>query len=159
MKRFFALALIAPLTLAACSQATTTSTGSVAAPTPGNAPGTVGTSTPRAALEQFLEAVKSQDIQAMSQVWGTTKGAAREQIPRQELEKRILVMQCYFSHDKYKVTRDSQTERGHTFYVALTKGNLTRETSFYTVRGPSNRWFVENAEMDPVKDLCRQPQS
>ncbi|HJU87840.1 MAG TPA: hypothetical protein VJ672_00520 [Gemmatimonadaceae bacterium] len=155
MKRIFAFAAIVPLTLAACSQATTTSTGSVA--TPATPAGMVGTTTPRAALEQFLDAVKSQDVQAMSQVWGTTKGAAREQIPRQELEKRILVMQCYFSHDKYRVTNDSRTDRGHTFHVALTKGNMTRETSFYTVRGPSNRWFVENAEMDPVKDLCRQP--
>jgi hypothetical protein len=153
VKRTFALALLVPLALAACSQATTTSTGSVAAP----APGTVGTNTARAALDQFLDGVKSQDIQAMSQVWGTSKGPAREQIPRQELEKRILVMQCYFSHDNYRVTSDSRTEKGHIFRVALTKGSVTRETSFYTVRGPSNRWFVENAEMEPVKDLCRQP--
>jgi hypothetical protein len=154
VKRTFALVLLVPLALAACSQATTTSTGSVAA---APAPGAVGTNTPRAALDQFLGGVKSQDIQAMSQVWGTTKGPAREQIPRQELEKRILVMQCYFSHDNYRVTSDSRTENGHVFRVALTKGNMTRETSFYTVRGPSNRWFVENAEMEPVKDLCRQP--
>jgi hypothetical protein len=150
VKRLYALALLA---LIGCAQATT-STGSAGAVA---TPGAVGTNSARAALDQFLDGVKSQDVQAMSQVWGTTKGAAREQIPRAELEKRILVMQCYFSHDNYKVLGDSRTERGHIFRVQLTKGNLTRETSFYTVRGPSNRWFVENADMDPVKDLCRQP--
>lgn len=146
MKRIAAVALLA---LAACSQATTTSNGSLATPP------AIGASSPRQAVDAFLGGVKAQNIQAMSQVWGTTKGPAREQIPREELEKRILVMQCYFSHDSYRVVRDQRTERGHTFQIALTKGTVTRETAFYTVRGPSNRWFVENADMDPVKDLCK----
>jgi hypothetical protein len=146
----YALVLLA---LAACAQATTTSNGTIANPNP-NA---VGANSARAALEQFLSGVKAQDVQAMSQVWGTTRGAAREQIPREELEKRILIMQCYFSHDSYRVVGESPNERGRSFRIALTKGNLIRETSFFTVRGPSDRWYVENAEMDPVKDLCRQP--
>jgi len=146
VKRIAAVALLA---LAACSQATTTSNGSLAT-TPA-----IGASSPRQAVDAFLGGVKAQDIQAMSQVWGTTKGPAREQIPREELEKRILVMQCYFSHDSYRVLNERRTDTGRAFQVALTKGSLTRETTFYTVRGPSNRWYVENADMDPVKELCR----
>lgn len=147
MRRLVALSL---LVLAACSQATNTSTGSIA-------PAALGASDPRGAVDAFLAGVKAQDIQAVSQVWGTTKGPAREQIPREELEKRILIMQCYFSHDSYKHVNDGRSEGGHLFRVALTKGRLTRETTFSTVRGPSNRWFVESADMDPVKDLCRNP--
>jgi hypothetical protein len=38
--------------------------------------------------------------------------------------------------------------------IELKKGNLTRQTTFYTVKGPSDRWYVENMDIAAVRDFC-----
>ena len=43
------------------------------------------------------------------------------------------------------------------FQVQLTNGSRTAQTPFVTVEGPNDRWFVESAELDPVKEFCRNP--
>jgi hypothetical protein len=115
-----------------------------------------GAPAPRAAVEGFLTAVRAQDLQAMSVVWGSTKGPARDIITdRSELEKRELVMQCYLDHDSFRVLGDMAGDKGgRIFRVELTKGDLTRTTNFTTVQGPSERWYVLEADLTPVKDLC-----
>lgn len=122
-------------------------------------PGTMtGAPTPSAAVEGFLAAARAQDLDAMSTVWGTTKGPARDQMGRVELEKRELVLMCFFDHERFRVLGESAWQQGgRQFRVELTKGPHVRVTNFYTVQGPSERWYVENADIDPVKDLCREP--
>lgn len=118
-----------------------------------------GAPSSREAVESFLGAARAQDLEAMSVVWGTAKGPARDQMKREELEKRELVMMCFFDHERYRVLSESERQgsSGRTYRVELSKGALRRTTNFYTVRGPSDRWYVENADLDPVKDLCRNP--
>ena len=117
---------------------------------------TTGASSPKAAVDGFLGAVKAQDLQAMSNVWGNKKGPARAAIERSELEKRELIMQCYLGHDSYNVLNDSPGEGGRRlFRVSLTKGRLTRETKFTTIEGPSGRWYVEDVDLAPTSDLCK----
>ena len=117
-----------------------------------------GAASPHDAVQSFLGAVKSQDLQAMSVIWGTSKGPARDQMERSQLERRELIMQCYLTHDKFDIRSDTRTGDGlHKLGVALTKGNITRETSFVTVRGPSDRWYVQDVPLDPVRDLCATP--
>ena len=41
------------------------------------------------------------------------------------------------------------------FRVELTRGPITRATNFVSTQGPSERWYVESADLEPVKDLCR----
>lgn len=117
-----------------------------------------GAASPREAVQSFLGAVKSQDLQAMSVIWGTSKGPARDQMERAQLERRELIMQCYLSHDKFDIRSDTRTGEGlHKLGVSLTKGNLTRETNFITVQGPSERWYVQDVPLEPVRDLCATP--
>ena len=115
-----------------------------------------GAKSPKAAVEGFLAAVRAQDLQAMSVVWGTEKGPARDAMAPDRLEKSELIMMCYFNHEKFRIGREATREGKQVFSVDLTKGPLTRTTSFYTVKGPSSRWFVENADIAPVQDFCRQ---
>lgn len=111
----------------------------------------------RRAVETFLGAVKAQDLQAMSAVWGTSKGPARDVVDRSQLEKRELIMQCYLNHDSFAIKSDTPTRSDtHVLTVSLTKGKLTRETSFTAVQGPSDRWYVLDAQLEPVRDLCAQ---
>lgn len=116
-----------------------------------------GALAPRAAVESFLSAVRAQDLQAMSMVWGSERGPARDIIPdRSELEKREIVMQCYLAHDRFRILGDvASVEKRRVFRVELSKGPLTRTTTFTTVAGPSNRFYVLEADLEPVKDLCQ----
>ena len=117
---------------------------------------TVGASSARGAVERFLAAVRAQDLQAMSVIWGTVNGPARDQMPRDELEKRELVMQCYLVHDQARIVRETAGDDGHrNFLVELTKGPLVRTTTFYAIQGPGERWYVDNVELEPVRDLCQ----
>jgi hypothetical protein len=120
----------------------------------------VGASSPRAAVERFLGAVRAQDLQAMGVIWGTSRGPARDQMAQDVLEKRELIMQCYLLHDQSRVVRDNAaSEDRRDFVVELTKGPLVRTTTFSAVKGPRDRWYIENVDLDPVKDLCRAQSS
>ena len=146
--------LIGLLLLAACKTSTTE--------TPATGPTTAtGASGARPALDAFLAAIRAKDLQALGAAWGDKNGAIRDskRISRDELEKRELVLMCYFNHDSYKVLDDVPVAGGERrMSVALTRGTLTRTTDFFLVSGPE-RWYVRTAGMDPVRDLCaKKPQ-
>lgn len=149
--------VFALLVLSACSHATTTTTtdaGGVRTTT--NNSQLVGASSPRMAVEQFLTAVNAQDLQAMSVVFGTSHGPARDNMERTELDKRLIILQCYFYHDKSRILGENAGEGGErVLNVELTRGRLTRTPRFYTVQGPDNRWFVDNMEIAAVREFCR----
>ena len=141
MKR--AVALLATLALIGCRT-----------PRPGGVQ--TGAERPRHAVELFLAAVNAQDIQAMSVVWGTEKGPARDQLSRQELERREIIMQQCFAHDRYRVVDELQGEGGtRVVRVEVTRGRLTKTPQFVTIKGPSERWYVLDADIAAMRDLCR----
>lgn len=143
MRKIYGLLLV----ITACSQGARTG--------PGNE--LTGSAAPRLAIEQFLNAVKAQDIQAMSTIFGTSNGPARDQIDRAELEKRMLIMQCYFNHDKFRITGENSQGAKHVFQFELTRGTRSRNTSALTVRGPSDRWYIETLDIAAVRDFCAEP--
>lgn len=146
--------VLALLTVSACSRGATTSpvpSGSARASAQ-----TPGATDARLAVEQFLNAVRAQDIQAMSVNFGTSRGPARDNISRDELEKRLIILQCYFNHDKFRILGENPGEGGHRIVsVQLIRGSQTRNPRFYTIRGPSERWYVDNMEIAVVRDFCR----
>lgn len=155
MKNTFLLAFC--LVAAACSRAATTTTtapvGSTGAPS-----GTqlTGAPTARSAVEQFLTAVRSQDIQAMSVLFGTNRGPSRDNMDREELEKRLIILQCYFTHDKFRIVGESLGEGGHRVIATeLSRGTVTRNPRFYVIAGPGGRFYVDNMEIVAVRDFCR----
>jgi hypothetical protein len=116
-----------------------------------------GASSPRAAVTEFLDAVKAEDLQAMSVIFGTSHGPSRDNIERSELDKRLVILQCYFTHDKFRIVDESPGEGGHRIVTTeLTRGNNTRTPRFYAIPGPSNRWYVDNMEIAAVRDFCRK---
>lgn len=165
MKKF----LLALCVLSACTHATTTTTttnGPIAAepsktpappPAPARADGLTGAATAKGAVSAFLDAVKAQDIQAMSVIFGTNHGPSRDNMDRAELEKRLIILQCYFSHDKFRILDETLGEGGHrVITVELTKGANIRSPRFYAIAGPANRYYVDNMEIAAVRDFCRK---
>lgn len=145
------------LAIAACRSAPTPepSTGNpspVAAPS--NLPGAAG---PRQAVERFLGAAKAQDLQEMSIAWGTARGPARDQFERAELEKRLIVMQGCYDTDKHRILDEAPGDNGErVLRVELTKGTVTKTPRFTTVKGPSDRWYVKDADFAAVTTLCKR---
>ena len=118
-----------------------------------------GAPTSALAVERFLGSAKAQDLQAMSTVWGSVKGAARDVTDRSQLERRELIMMCYLTHDSYRVQSEGPAQEGKRAYVVeLRHGAIARSTTFTTVLGPSSRWYVEDVKLEPLTDLCQGQQ-
>ncbi len=149
--------LLAFVVLSACTHNTTTTT-TAPPPAPGRAPTAaqmVGGATPKLAVEQFLAAVKAQDLQAMSVVFGTSNGPSRDNMDREQLDKRLVILQCFFNHDAARVYGETPGKGTHrVFTVELTRGRQTRTPHFYTIQGPGGRWFVDDMEILAVRDFC-----
>lgn len=143
------------LAVTACATATT--------PSPGAPPSTndgLGAAAPRLAVDAFLDAVRTEDLQAMGATWGTSQGPARETIERTELEKRVIILQCYLQHNSYRVLSEVPGEAGRRVVrVELTRGTDKRSPALHTVQGPRGRWYVENVELAAVRDFCGLPPS
>jgi hypothetical protein len=119
--------------------------------------GQTGAPSAKAAVTEFLTAVNAQDIQAMSVIFGTSHGPSRDNMDRTELEKRLIILQCYFSSDKFRILDENLGEGGHrVMTVELTKGSNKRTPRFYAILGPSNRYYIDNMEIAAVRDFCRK---
>jgi hypothetical protein len=124
----------------------------------GNNGQVTGAPSAQLAVDQFLKAVNAKDLQAMSTVFGTKDGPARETMDRTELEKREVILACYFAHDGARILGESAGTQGHRdIRVELKKGNLARQTTFYSIRGPGGRWYVDNMDIAAVRDFCGNP--
>ena len=157
--------LILLFVLAACGPKVTTTTtsapvgSSTTAPVPAPAPvsNLTGGASARSAVEQFLNAVHAQDIQGMSVIFGTRSGPSRDNMNRDELEKRLVILQCYFNHDKFRILSEASGEGGHrVIEVELTRQGNIRTPSFYAIQGSQGRWYVDNMEIAAVRDFCRK---
>lgn len=110
------------------------------------------------AVEAFLLGARTQNLRAMSLVWGNDKSPVSERIPREELEKRLIVLQCLLTHDKWSLLSEApQLLSGgrQEYQVRLQQKQLSARTKFTTVAGRGGRWFVEDIQVDELKDFCR----
>jgi len=114
-----------------------------------------GAPTPREAVDRFMAAAKTQDLQAMSLVWGTNAGPTIETMARAERDQREIIMMCYLKHDSYRIMGEAPSTDGDRVIAMEVKfKDLTRSTSFKTTRAQSNRWFVLKFDNDALRDIC-----
>lgn len=117
-----------------------------------------GAAAPRLAVDQFMMAVRAQDLQAMSVVWGTDKGAARDQMNRSELDQRLILIRGCYAHDRYQIVDETPGPDGGRYVrVSITRDGRTRTPNFSIVRGPSDRWYVLDADFTTMREMCRSP--
>ncbi len=108
------------------------------------------------AVQQFLFAAKAQDLQAMSAVWGNAESPVRDRAPRQELERRLLLMTCHLRHDESRIGTGQAGEAGKVLYrVDLTQGDKKASPTFTTVKNTkTGRWFVEDFDFQSLSSFC-----
>lgn len=139
--------------LAACHNSQPSTAPTNAAPSASSSMS--GAADPTSALQTYLAAVKAQDLQAMSLIWGTAKGPARAQMERDYLEKAELITVRCLSHDSFAIIGDAPGIAGkRVFAVSLKRRDLTKTTNFNVVPGPSRRWYVESVDMEPLQQFC-----
>ena len=115
-----------------------------------------GAPSPREAATAFINAVKAQDLQAMGAVWGTEKGPARDQLDRDQLDKRLVLLQQCYDHDRFQILDELMgSDGGRVVRIQVTRGNRTKTPSFKMILGPSSRWYVLDADYETVQaDFC-----
>jgi len=144
--------IISLVLIAACQ----TSTKAVSGPAPmvryGNQ---VGAADAVTAVRGFLAAAKEPDLQAMGVLFGDAQGPARDVLPREELEKREVIMARCLRHDRYDIVGDAPNPGGgRNFVVNLVYHDLARSSNFEVVMGPSNRWYVQKFDPGALNDIC-----
>jgi hypothetical protein len=121
-------------------------------------PVTAAGATPRSALDAYMAAIHSQDLQAMSLAWGDKNGPVRDSktISRSEMEQReIYLMRC-FRHDSFRVLGETQAaDSERRMQVELARGTTRRVTDFYLAKG-ATRWYVRSATIEPVRETCSE---
>ncbi len=113
---------------------------------------------PRSALVEFLGAVKTQDLQALSLVWGDKNGPVRDSrtMSRQDMEQREVYLIRCFRNDSYRVVSELPGLDGERqMQVELTRGTKRKVTDFFIAKGES-RWYVRSASIDPVREFCSE---
>ena len=120
------------------------------APNP-NAP---GAPTAREAVQMFMATAKSQDIQAMSNVWGTAAGPARSTMDKEQMEMRLVYMMRCLRHDSYAIMTETPAAGGErVFAVQVKRGTLTPVANFTATPG-QGRWFVSNLDLEALNSIC-----
>ena len=142
MRKWALLAIV----LAACSRNPSMGTSLTGAPNS------------RDAALMFLSAAKAQDLQAMGAVWGSAQGASRDNMDREQLDRRLLILQPCYVADRSQIIEESMgsTPTERRVRLQLTRGSRTKNIEFKVVRGPSNRWYVEDVNYEALQaDFCR----
>lgn len=124
-------------------------------------PSGIGASSSELAVMEFLSAARSQDLQAMSAIWGDADGLTREREDRVNLERRLLIINCHLRHDESRIGAGQSGEGGRIMHsVELVSGTTRASTLFTTVRNRrSGNWVVENLDIRPLAELCNTSQS
>lgn len=144
-KLLFRALLLTGATAVACAPATVNPTGQL-----------TGAPSARLAVDHFMAAVRTGDLQAMTTFWGTSRGPTRDTMERDQLERRAIILQCFLAHDQFTIRSEYPGDGGRRLLGAdLTRGNQTRPTTFTTIIGPGSRWYVEAVDMAALRDFCQ----
>ncbi len=112
-----------------------------------------GAATPNAAIQEFLAAARAKNLAIMASVWGTEKGPASKSMNKTELERRELIMIQCLAHDQATLGAPAPAEAGRLrIPVELTLVTLKANPTFTVVRGPADRWYVWDLDMDHLRD-------
>lgn len=138
--------------LAACTTSSTTTRPAAAGMPPA---GTSGGADPTSAVRGFMAAAKLQSVQSLSMWWGDANGPTRDQMDKDELEKRELIMLKCLKHDRYDLVGEAPTTGGaHDVILNVIYHESANTTHLTLVVGPHTRWYVKDVDLKPLQSVC-----
>ncbi len=118
---------------------------------PSSIPLTVGD--PETVIHTFMEAVNDTNLVTMAQLWGTAAGPAADRMPRDELEKRLIIMQRYLANESFEVVlagpgRIIPQSADHQYYsVRFVRSNGCTSSVPLTVVSSGSGWLVSDIDL------------
>lgn len=117
--------------------------------------GSPSPSSPADALSGFLDAVRLNDLSRMGQLWGSERGPAAGWMEREELNKRVAVMQKYLSHSAYRVVEGPMPVPGDSrrmvFRVELRLAECVHVQPIDVVRQDRGGWVVQDVHLGEAR--------
>lgn len=116
---------------------------------------------PEATIRGFLNAVQSNSLVAMGELWGGTRGPAVSYMDREELEKRLTVIRSYLVHEEFEILgpsnqaslSDSPNQR--TVEVRLSRAGCTPVVPFTLIRYRGG-WLVWEIDLEAAGNPMRR---
>lgn len=111
-------------------------------------------------VRAFMTAVRDSNLAAMARLWGSSRGPASEYMDREELRKRLSIIQVYLQHDSYNLPPTgglSLTAGGGRRGVTVTilRSGCVSNVPF-TLIPWSDTWLVNDIELSAVGNPVRQ---
>ncbi len=100
-----------------------------------------------------MQAVNDTNLVTMAQLWGTEKGPAADRMPRDELEKRLIIMQRYLSNASFEVQPAEpgrvlpQSDEEQFYSVRFVRSDGCAKTVPVTVVRSGNGWLVSDIDL------------
>ena len=117
-----------------------------------------------AALEQFLAAVKENDLSRMGGLWGTDRGPVAQSMEQEQLRRHLTVIQKYLDHVGYRIIEGplgvpNRTDL-RTFRVDLQRKNgCNQAVPIDVVRTRSGGWLVYDVHLEAAGSPAARCQS
>lgn len=116
--------------------------------------GIAGAPAAPAAIERFLQYAAAKDYAGMGWVFGTSDGPIAQRDPLGEVEQRMYALANLLEHDSFVISSGSpvpgRTGGALSFQVTLTRGARVLQVPFTAVRGPQDRWYVEQLGVEAL---------
>jgi hypothetical protein len=107
-----------------------------------------GATSPEAAVNAYMAAMKARDLQAMSAVWGSARGSVRETMSRENMERSGTIVMGLLCPEDFRITSNTVGDEGRRHIRGqMQRGTRSIEVSFITIRGPDSRWYVEDVPL------------
>lgn len=101
-----------------------------------------------------MQLVGDQDYIGMGWVFGTERGPIIRRDPPRDVERRMAAIANIMQNEGYVVRSQSPVPGriggAFRFDVALTTAGREVVVPFTTVRGPGERWFVEEVRLEAI---------
>ena len=114
---------------------------------------------PNAAVNQFLAAVKSKDIQGMGQVWGDEDNLEVNLVKPTEFRMRVIPLQIYLSNKGYKIVAGPVPVAGitsrRTYRVELQRTNCTFPVTLTVVQMHRGGWLFYGTDLTDVVNASK----
>ena len=107
---------------------------------------------PEAAVRDFMAAVATNDLTAMSRLWGSERGRAARRMESTELEQRLQVIQIYLRHETFEIRASGPRpgvapDREQRFNVQMLRNGCTLDVPF-TLRPHDDGWLVYDIDLE-----------
>ncbi len=106
------------------------------------------------AVERFLRLAAARDYVEMGWIFGTRQGPIIQRDPPPEVERRMFALAQVLEYQRFEIGGESpipgSVGSSVRVDVRLQNRGRTYDVPFTTVRGPNDRWFVEQVALEAI---------